>query len=189
MSSGHIPKWSAETERDVSRRIVLGLILAGTLFTTGFYFFPLKLPIMDNVLDRLIYTLQWLMFSALTLPMGMVGVFGKRRGTVAANPIDGKFEHLLQTQKNILQNTLEQFVFHFVGLITLSTYLSPETMKAIPMLVIVFVTGRIIFKVGYERDPMQRTYGFAMTFLPTVFTYMYCTYCFVANGTVLNFDK
>lgn len=154
----------------------LGFILV------GYNKFPFELPIMNSVSDRLIFTIRCQLFGALTILMGIHGV-GKIRGMsdAASDPVYGNGEHLVYLPKRILQNTVEQFVFHFIGQLALCTYLSPEAMKLIPVLVALFVIARIIFKITYQIDAMLRIYGSMSTFIPTVGVYGYCLYCFLTE--------
>ncbi|OWF53821.1 transmembrane protein 79-like [Mizuhopecten yessoensis] len=163
-------------------RLALTVTAFSAYIIGGYYLFPFSLPVMTSVTDRLIFTLRWQLLGGLTLLMGIQGV-GKMRAKseAASDPIKGNGEHLVSVQNKILRNTLEQFVFHFIGQLALCTYLSPEAMKTIPVLVTLFVIARIIFQIIYPIDAMKRIFGFMSTFLPTVGVYVYCLYCFLTQ--------
>lgn len=171
-----------ENKKVVFKLIPMGLLFGACFFFGGFYFFPFKFTVMDTVSDRLHFTLRWQLFSVFMVLMAVHGVGQKRSGSSAMDPIKGNAEHLVQVQKNILQNTVEQYILHLIGQIVLCSYLSSDSMKAIPLLVSLFVIGRITYRIGYTRAPMQRAFGFALTFFPSVLTLIYCVFCFVRNG-------
>ncbi|XP_033728029.1 transmembrane protein 79-like [Pecten maximus] len=182
--------WSEERKSGVNFRFRISLAVSTIYFVVGYHFFPFQLPVMDSVVERVIFTLRWQLLGGLTLLMGIRGVNEIRKQSEAtADPVKGNAEHLTRTSRNILQNTLEQFNFHFVGQIVLCTYLSSESMKAIPLLVVLFVVARIVYKIGYQIEAMERAYGFIATFIPTVATYAYCLYCMVVYGPGYGFGK
>ncbi|XP_033728030.1 transmembrane protein 79-like [Pecten maximus] len=175
--------WTKRRSSDWYFRVGTGLGMSTLYFSFGYKFFPFQLPVMDSVLDRLVFTLRWQICGAFVLFMGMRGVmYIREKNDCAADPMNSRGVQLTQLARNILQNTLEQYLLHFVAQMILCTYLTSETMKVIPLLVVLFVVARIAFKVGYEKEPMVRCYGFSSSMLPTLLTCVYCLYCFVIYG-------
>lgn len=92
--------------------------------------FPkLHLP---TLLDRVVFTLRWLMVSLVTICIGVVVVGNTRFKTSAINPLDPEERKFTELPQRYLQNTLEQFMLHSFSLFALSTYLSEENMHWIP---------------------------------------------------------
>ncbi|XP_069107878.1 transmembrane protein 79-like [Argopecten irradians] len=183
MASEKTPSPSSNKSVINNFRFKVSMATTIVYFIVGYNFFPFNLPVMDTVFDRVIFTLRWQIFGGMTLLMGMVGVMVVRvQSEATADPVYGNAEHLTQLPRNILQNTLEQFIFHFIGQIVLCTYLTEESMKVIPLLVVLFVIARIIYKIAYQIQPMIRIYGFIPTLFPTIATYTYCTYCMLVYG-------
>ncbi|XP_069108418.1 transmembrane protein 79-like [Argopecten irradians] len=175
--------WTAKRSSDFYFRLTTAAGLTTIYFFLGYRFFPFQLPVLDTVLDRLVFTLRWQVCGAFVIIMALHWVINIReKNDCAANPLDKRGVEITQLARNILQNTIEQYLFHFVAQMVLCTYLTSETMKVIPLLVVLFVVARVVFKVCYEIDPMMRVYGFSTTFLPTVVTWVYCLYCFVFYG-------
>lgn len=78
---------------------------------------------------------------------------------------------LRQVHARVLQNTLEQFVMSFVSQLVLSTWLDASQMMIIPIIVVLFVVGRIIFWIGYLNPAHNRTdraLGLPMSWFPTM---------------------
>ena len=68
----------------------------------------------------------------------------------------------------ILANTVEQFLLFTSSTLILSIYLIPDQMRLIPIFVVTWVIGRMVFDYGYKISPLYRGPGFALTLIPTV---------------------
>ena len=105
----------------------------------------------------------------------------KRRYTDAENPLAGK-EHLLQTEKNVLTNTVEQLIVFLLLVVTLTTYLEPSEMRIIPLYSLAFITGRVFFMIGYSISPKHRSYGILINIFLTFFFIGYIIYLMYLRG-------
>ena len=74
------------------------------------------------------------------------------------NPLAGK-EHLVQLQKNILTNTLEQFTVYFTTSMVLACYLQGPEMRLVALYAMAFTVGRILFNIGYRIGWVHRAAG------------------------------
>jgi len=68
----------------------------------------------------------------------------------------------------ILTNTLEQTVVFVPSTLILATYLEEQSMRIMPILVITFAAGRMIFALGYLKSPLYRSPGFTITLVANV---------------------
>lgn len=174
-------KKQTQDQKTVLTRILFAGIL---LFCFGVMavYLPFPKPRLPTLLDRVVFTLRWLIVSLLSIHAGVQWIATTRFTTSAINPLDRSGTKYVEMRSKILQNTVEQFLLHAFSLIVLSTYLSEESMYWIPLLVVLFVIARVVFAVGYSMDPLKRAYGFAMTFTPTVVVIIYCLYCLFMYG-------
>ena len=108
-------------------------------------------------------------------------VGSKRGSTPALNPLSGN-EHLLQTEKNVLMNTVEQLVCFLLFMLALTTYLEPLEMCIIPLLSVAFIVGRILFMVGYSFSPMHRSLGMSVNIFSNFFSIGYIIYLMYIHG-------
>ena len=145
-------------------------------------FFPFPKPRLPTSLDRVVFTLRWLIVSLLSVHAGVMWVGSTRFRTPAINPLDPSGQRFVEMRSRYLQNTVEQFLLHSFSLVALSTYLSEENMYSIPLLVVLFSIARLVFAVGYSMDPVKRALGFAMTFIPNNLVIIYCLYCLFIYG-------
>lgn len=174
-------KKQQESQRTVRFYRNSGLILISCYIAAAAYFpFPkLHLP---TLLDRVVFTLRWLIVSLLAIYAGIKAVARMRFRTAGINPLDSIGKHFTEIPERYLQNTVEQFLLHSFSLLALSTYLSEEKMHLIPVLVVLFIIARAVFLVGYLTEPLNRGVGFAMTYFPTIAVSVYCLYCMCVYG-------
>lgn len=74
----------------------------------------------------------------------------------------------LDINTRFVLNTVEQFVLFLVGLSGMSLYVPISEARTVPILAVLFLIGRILFWVGYHKNPYLRAFGFGLTFYPTV---------------------
>lgn len=165
------------------KKVILQVVSSGIfclIFTiTAYYFLPFKLPSMPGILDRLIFTIRCELFSALMLLFGICTVGNIRFCTDA---IDGSRNNKkVEIHLRYLQNTLEQFILLIVGHLVLCTYLTEHQMKLIPILVVLFIIGRVTFWIGYLKNPTARAFGFGITFYPILIGFVYDLYCLISS--------
>lgn len=168
------------------QKIVLTNILCACilLFCFGVIaaYYPFPKPHLPTLLDRLVFTLRWLIVSLSTVFAGIIWVANTRFRTSAINPLNQSGTKYVEIRSRYLQNTVEQFLLHSVSLFVLSTYLSEENMGLVPLLAVLFCIARLLFAVGYSIDPHKRVVGFVMTFYPTILVIIYCLYCLFVYG-------
>jgi hypothetical protein len=79
----------------------------------------------------------------------------------------------LDINTRFILNTFEQFTAYLVAITVVGLYSPVEDAKALPILTTLFVLGRILFWVGYHKNPLLRAFGFGLTFYPTVAVYIW----------------
>jgi len=68
----------------------------------------------------------------------------------------------------VLQNTLEQTVLAVGAHLVLATVLRGEEMVVLPVLVALYLIGRVLFAHGYARGAAARAFGMALTGASTI---------------------
>ncbi|XP_048779135.2 transmembrane protein 79-like [Ostrea edulis] len=168
-----------EKKAHIIKQIFTSLSVSGTVFVLSYKFLPINTSNVTELTERLAFTICCLFVSSFSIIMGIRAVGNVRRNTDAIDPVYGGGENLVDVPNRILRNTTEQFFLHMMAMLTLTLFLEGSSMKAIPILSGIFLTARIVFQYGYMSSPMNRAYGFASTFIPTLLTYVYCTFCIV----------
>lgn len=77
----------------------------------------------------------------------------------------------LDVNTRFVLNTVEQFILFVIGLAGIALYAPVDEARSIPVLTSLFFTGRLLFWVGYHKNPYLRAFGFGLTFYPTVAVY------------------
>lgn len=141
-----------------------------------------RLAALDTVMSRLVFTLQW---NALTVAVifVMIAVIGQVRFyTNQPNPlapVQSVDREQLEVHVRVLQNTVEQFVVSFVAQVATSTWLSASQMMTIPIVVVLFVVGRLVYWRGYLNPAYNRTgraAGLPLTMFPTMAMLVFTIY-------------
>ncbi|MDR3495182.1 MAG: MAPEG family protein [Ancalomicrobiaceae bacterium] len=84
----------------------------------------------------------------------------------AAGPAPTERARVLQA---LIQNTLEQAVLAVVAYAAWAAVMPANWLSAVPCAAITFLLGRAAFHFGYERGAAARSFGFGLTFYPTLF--------------------
>ena len=172
----------------VSRLIKLQALAAAIVASTTTFIlyryvqFPTPRPDGAGVVERVVYALRCQTLSILAVVWGVHVVGAKRRSSTAINPMapDGDLSGTVGVK--YLQNTLEQYLLHLIAQLILASFIEGAQIKIIPILVLLFVAGRVAFWFGYNHDPMHRFFGFGLTFLPTCVTLLYCLFSLFVKG-------
>ncbi|KAI1279029.1 hypothetical protein HDE_14118 [Halotydeus destructor] len=110
------------------------------------------------------FTVRYWILPLFWLVLALLNVVRARDKGNALNPLVGN-EHRVQSQKNIMTNSIEQTLFTFGVQLSMLPYLTgEEVITVIPLINVLFFAGRILFAIGY---PNYRGTGFAMTYLPS----------------------
>lgn len=74
----------------------------------------------------------------------------------------------LSIDRALLSNSVEQAVMAVPTYMLLALVLPVEQLLAVPMLAVLFALGRMFFAARYQSGAAARSFGFALTFYPTV---------------------
>ncbi|HAX89473.1 MAG TPA: hypothetical protein DCY91_25255 [Cyanobacteria bacterium UBA11370] len=107
---------------------------------------------------------------------GFLSVGNARFLSHAINPLAGAESERMRVHLRYLSNTLEQVVLFFITNLILATFLDTNSIKLIPILVTLFILGRIAFWIGYLKNPLYRAFGMGVTAYPTAIVLFYDTY-------------
>ena len=162
------------------RFVALGMAGSGIfsiLFVlAGLYFFDAPVVGIESPGDRIAYAWQYDFWAGFALLFGVARVAGER---FFSSEIDGSVPahtHALQVNRAYIQNTTEQIILLLIAHTALSLVVSSEMLRIIPILVALFLLGRLTFWAGYLRSPPARAFGFATTFYPTVAVFFYVAF-------------
>lgn len=155
--------------------------IVATLYIGYYHCDFIPVPASTDLIHRLAFALQCTLPMVVVVFVAILMVMNKRGFTKAVDPLSGN-ESILQLDKNVLWNTLEQFVIGFSLLLIASTvFKTTEQLKLIPIYSFLFVFGRIAFRVGYGISSKHRAFGMSMNLHIVGFMLIYLFYLFLTG--------
>ena len=152
------------------------LALAAAGLVGGYVWLPPKSLGLSAVMDfgeRIAFTLKAdiLMFIWLA---GCVGRVSRGRFYSPADIRGSAFgppSRAIAVRAAVLQNSLEQTVLAFGGHLSLAALLRGLDLVLIPLLVALFLVGRVTFAFGYAKGASGRAFGMALTAASIIASY------------------
>ncbi len=153
--------------------VLLGMVTGfGVSLLAGFV--PLILPPLTLTKTTTQYLIQLWMLVSLVLgfwlllsivAMAIHRFFHAADIDAATSDVISRKARILQS---IIQNTLEQVVLAII-VYGAWIFLAPQNWKLLPVIyVILFSCGRLLFVTRYNAGAAARSFGFAITFYPTI---------------------
>jgi len=147
-------------------------LFSATVFAAGKTFWDWT-PESWGIADRLALVIK---DAVIALIPGIIGIC-----VVAAQRLDPsmfvgqtpKPNSAVEINTKFILNTFEQFTAYFIANAGLAMYCPIEEARTLPILTGLFVVGRILFWVGYHKNPYLRAFGFGVSFYPTVIAYVW----------------
>ncbi|KAM9384317.1 uncharacterized protein tmem79a isoform 1-T2 [Pholidichthys leucotaenia] len=153
-------------------RLVLATIAALVLFPLlvwgGYTFLPFDSPLLQSAPLRVVYTLRCSFFASVPILLGVVVQGIARLRYSALRPL---YESTMLNVEVVVHwhyvnESLALFLFFFVQLAVMATYISQEFVKLVPLLTIIFVFGRLAYWLCLSLGSSVRGLGFGFSFFP-----------------------
>jgi hypothetical protein len=162
---------------------IIAYAVSVTILYRGYYYCDsIPIPRSNDFSEKLLYAARYCTFpQAVFLLVAILRVIAKRAYAGAVDPLAGR-EHLVQTEKNVLANTLEQLLVFLLLVVSLTTYLEPLEMRIIPIYSLAFIVGRVLFTVGYSINPRYRALGMVINLSSSSFIIGYVIYLMYLRG-------
>jgi len=172
-----------QQQKDVRTGMIAGGLFSLVWVWMGYGFLQMELPLWLTTGDRLAYVAKCELFAALMLLFGVMAVAGQR--FFSRQAIEGQSNGVsrsLSINLRYIQNTLEQLVLLVIAHMAFAAVAGRDEMRLIPVLVSLFMVGRICFWIGYHQNPVSRAFGFAATFYPTAVMMFYASWRILAGA-------
>lgn len=169
---------------------VIGILTVHIALYIGYYhgdFIPV--PSSMDIASRLAFGLRCSLPMVMVLLGSITLVMSKRAISAAVNPLSGN-EGMVELEKNVVANTVEQFAMGFPLMMIAATYLdSPQTLKLLPIYSFLFVLSRILFRIGYGIKPRLRSVGMSMTLYATTIMFGVVIYFMLSKGLLYGLQE
>jgi uncharacterized MAPEG superfamily protein len=182
----HRPKRRVSVRHDPRRRVLgftprqwpfVAVLVGGWAFSLAF-FLGVKLvwhwqPEAWGIADRLALVIKDAVVALIPGIIGICIVAAQRLNPSMFVGQTPKPNSSVDINNKFILNTFEQFTAYFVANAGLAMYCPPEEARSLPLLTALFVMGRILFWIGYHKNPYLRAFGFGITFYPTVLAFVW----------------
>ncbi|XP_034561516.1 transmembrane protein 79 [Notolabrus celidotus] len=174
------PEWTKEDDKyylcehlcSERLRLALATAAAAILFPLlvwgGYALLPFDPPLLGSPPLRVVYTLHCSFFASIPLVLGVVvqGVARLRYSTLKPLYQSKMVNKEVAVHWHYVNESLALFLFFFLQLAVLATYVSQDLVKLVPLLTIIFVFGRLIYWLCLSLGSTIRGLGFGFSFLP-----------------------
>uniref|UniRef100_A0A3P8SEF2 Transmembrane protein 79a n=1 Tax=Amphiprion percula TaxID=161767 RepID=A0A3P8SEF2_AMPPE len=176
----YYPQWTEQDDKfylcehlcSEKLRLVLATLAAALLFPLlvwgGYALIPFDSPLLESAPIRVVYTLRCSFFAIIPILLGVVvqGI-ARLRFSVLKPLYDNKVVNRdVAVHWHYVNESLTLFLFFFLQLAVMATYIDQDLVKLVPLLTIVFVFGRLIYWLCLALDSSIRGLGFGFSFFP-----------------------
>uniref|UniRef100_A0A1A8MWD4 Transmembrane protein 79a n=2 Tax=Nothobranchius pienaari TaxID=704102 RepID=A0A1A8MWD4_9TELE len=153
-------------------KLVLSTMAAVLLFPLlvwgGYALIPFDPPLLKSAPLRVLYTLRCSFFAIIPIMLGVLVQGVARLRFTSIKPL---YQHQLANKEvmvhwHYVNESLSLFLFYFLQLALMATYISQDLVKLVPLLTIVFVFGRLIYWLCLALNSTIRGLGFGLSFFP-----------------------
>ncbi|KAF3707348.1 Transmembrane protein 79 Mattrin [Channa argus] len=208
MQTGHsagqfYPEWKEHDDKHYmcdplcieKLRLALSTVAAGLLFPLlvwgGYAFLPFDSPLLESPPLRVVYTLRCAFFATIPILLGVLVQGFTRLHFSSLSPL---YQIKLVNREvavhwHYVNESLGLFLFYFLQLAVMATYISQDLVKLVPLLTIIFVLGRLIYWLCLCLDSSIRGLGFGLSFFPILVmlgTNLYYVCSSVGEGAVFD---
>lgn len=149
---------------------VAGALLFPLLVWGGFELLPFESPLLNSAPLRVVYTLRCSMFAMIPIILGVLVQGVARLRYSSLRPLyAGREEHrLVAVHGHFVHESVGLFLFYFLQLAVMATYVSQDMVKLVPLLTIIFAFGRLIYWLCLSLRSSIRGLGFSFSFAPVL---------------------
>lgn len=153
-------------------KVVLGTVAGAVLFPflvwAGYAFLPFDSPLLNSAPLRVVYTLRCSLFAMVPILLGVLvqGVARLRHSSLKPLYQGQQVHREVAVHWHFVNESLALFLFYFLQLAVMATYVSQDLIKMVPLLTIIFAFGRLIYWLCLSLCSSFRGFGFSFSFFP-----------------------
>uniref|UniRef100_A0A8C4ZPV1 Transmembrane protein 79 n=1 Tax=Gadus morhua TaxID=8049 RepID=A0A8C4ZPV1_GADMO len=173
--------------------MVAALVLFPLLVWGGYALLPFDAPVLKSTPLRLVYTLRCAFFATVPIILGVVVQGAARLRFGELKPL---YEGTLESREvaahgHYVNDSLSLYLFYFLQLAVMATYLNQDHLKLVPLLTIIFAIGRLIYWACLSLGSSVRALGFGFSFFPILVMLgvnLYYIFSSVGQGAVFDVE-
>lgn len=167
----------------VLKGIIAGLSVTISVILYGIIFDPFSFSTLTSIESKLNVLAMSLFLPTVFLVIS-IGRLAKHR-FFTPEDIDGialsKGPNKAVLLQSLLQNTLEQLLITVCVYIIWCFSMPVDWLSVLPLCSILFALGRSAFYFGYQKGAPSRSFGFSLTFYPTVLLMLIMAIYYLSN--------
>ncbi|KAM3876513.1 uncharacterized protein ACN63O_024563 [Diretmus argenteus] len=140
------------------------LCAAGILYALYFYV-PIRPPDCPDVASRIVFTLCCCVVAAVPILLAMLAGAVCQFCTGSLDPV-ASFPRRRAVQQVFVTASLELFLLYALNLVVMATLLPQDQLKVVPMLVAIFIVGRLVYWISLNVCSSWRGFGSGLTVFP-----------------------
>ncbi len=165
--------WLKPSFKTVAKETALAAVLWPAIFLAAYAAWPPG-PQLASRSDRVAAALQLLPYPALLLLLMVLACSRILDTPGAQDPFAAAESKRFKINARVITNTVEQLSIFLPLLLALSAVVPASSARLLPVLVLLFVLGRILFWIGIHVQLLYRVLGYEIT----VFTHVATAFCF-----------
>ncbi|MEM6989926.1 MAG: MAPEG family protein [Myxococcota bacterium] len=130
----------------------------------------------EGVAGRIAWALQWSMAPALITLASIWAIALGRLTSEAIDPLAGRESKAMRVHMRVLSSNVEQLLLFVVAGLAAATVAGPQGMRLIAVGAVVLAVNRVVFWVGYLRDPLLRAVGVSGSIYPVSALVLFAAY-------------
>ncbi|XP_076005860.1 uncharacterized protein LOC143000435 [Genypterus blacodes] len=176
------PEWTDQEYEHYTRdnsccekvKLALATAASAVLFPLlvwgGYALLPFDAPLLNSAPLRLVYSLRCSFFAIIPIVLGLLVQGVARLRYSELTPLyEGKVKSKeVAVHWHYVNDSLALFLFYFLQLAVMATYIDQDLLKLVPLLTIIFVFGRLIYWLCLSLGSSVRGFGFGFSFFPTL---------------------
>ncbi|HQQ63417.1 MAG TPA: hypothetical protein PLF22_07565 [Pseudomonadales bacterium] len=165
---------------DPRQRVALSGVVASLFFSFSYIliaglYLKFDMPIMDNVVSKLVFAIYCSAFAALPLMLGQLAVVVRK--LLQLESLDGEFVQVgsrLDIHMQFVNETTNHLLLFVITLLNLAPFLEGDFLRLMPAMTSWFIVGRMCNWFAHLISPPYRVFGSAATLAPSVFFLCLC---------------
>ncbi|XP_041647758.1 uncharacterized protein LOC121512523 [Cheilinus undulatus] len=145
--------------------VLASLLCASGLLYALYIYVPIKPPDYPDTPSRIVFTLCCCVVAAVPILLAMIIGAVCQFCTASFDPMDTTSRRRV-VQQLFVTASMEQLLLYILNLVVMATLLPQDQLKLVPILVAMFVLGRLVYWVSLNVCSSWRGFGSGLTFFP-----------------------
>ncbi|XP_070688797.1 transmembrane protein 79-like [Pempheris klunzingeri] len=145
--------------------VVASLLCAAGILYALYFYVPIKPPDCPDIASRIVFTLCCCVVAAVPILLAML-MGAACQFCTGSFSLQETFPRRRAVQQLFVTTSLEQLFLYVLNLVVMAALLPQDQLKVVPILVAVFVLGRLVYWVSLNACSSWRGFGSGLTVFP-----------------------